>query len=76
MTPLTHLTRNNSQVGLNAFGANGETVGNACMYINDICNVHDVFIIVQPSTTPPISSRNPQVHVFRYLSQGRLPSQL
>ena len=42
MTPLTHLTRNNSQMGLNAFRANGGTVENACMYNHHVYIVHDV----------------------------------
>ena len=65
MTPLTHLMRNNSQVGLNACRANGETVGNACMYINDICNVYDVFMMCHSSPALLIPSTNPQVHLPR-----------
>ena len=59
MTPLTHLTRNNSQVGLNACQANGETVVNVCMYINDICTVYDMEIVDRPSLVLPIPSKNP-----------------
>ena len=58
MTPLTHLTRNNSQVGLNACQANGETVVNVCTYINDICMVYDVFMMYEPSPALPIPSKN------------------
>ena len=53
MTPLTHLTRNNSQVGLHACQANGETVVNVCMYINDICMVYDVTMMCNSSPRSP-----------------------
>ena len=56
MTPLTHLTRNNSQVGLHACQANGETVVNVCMYINDICMVYDVTMMCNSSPALPIPS--------------------
>ena len=46
MNPLTHLTRNKSQVGLNACQANGEAVVNVCMYKHDVRMVHDVLLIV------------------------------
>ena len=58
MTPLTHLTRNNSQVGLNACQANGEAVVNVCMYKHDVRMVHDVLIIGKPPQTLPIPSTN------------------
>ena len=45
MILLAHLMRNNSQVGLNAFRANGEIVVNVCMYKHDTCIVHDVLIM-------------------------------
>ena len=67
MTPLTHLTRNNSQVGLNACQANGETVVNACMYINDTCTVYDMEIIDRPSLVLPIPSKN----ILRCISRAR-----
>ena len=53
MTPLTHLTRNSSQVGLNACQANGEAVVNVCMYKHDVRMVHDVLLIGKPPQTLP-----------------------
>ena len=72
MTLLTHLTRNNSQMGFNAFGANGDTVANTCMYKHHVCIVYDMVIIGQPFPALPIPSKNPGVHLPREkLAVGR-----
>ena len=65
MTPLTHLTRNNSQVGLNAFRANGEIVVNVCMYKHDTCIVHDVLIMSNSCPALPNPSKYPLVYLPR-----------
>ena len=65
MILLAHLMRNNSQVGLNAFQANGEIVVNVCMYKHDTCIVHDVLIMSNSCPALPNPSKNPQVHLPR-----------